>query len=84
MATRPQQQRSKALVDTLLEATARILERSGLEETSTNEIARVAGVSVGSLYQYFPSKEALVAALIERKVEMDFRELGEAVEKLLL
>jgi AcrR family transcriptional regulator len=78
----PQQQRSKAVVDTLLEATARILERSGLEETSTNEIARVAGVSVGSLYQYFPSKEALVAALIERKVELDLREIGGVVEKL--
>jgi len=78
----PQQKRSKVVVDTLLEATARILERSGLEETSTNEIARVAGVSVGSLYQYFPSKEALVAALIERKVELDMREVGEAVEKL--
>jgi AcrR family transcriptional regulator len=78
----PQQQRSKVVVDTLLEATARILERSGLEETSTNEIARVAGVSVGSLYQYFPSKEALVAALIERKVELDMREIGEAVAKL--
>ncbi|XXF77881.1 TetR/AcrR family transcriptional regulator [Myxococcaceae bacterium GXIMD 01537] len=65
----PQQQRSRSLVDTLLVATARILEEKGLTHTTTNEIARVAGVSVGSLYQYFPSKEALAVALIERQLE---------------
>ncbi|MCK1359852.1 TetR family transcriptional regulator [Bradyrhizobium sp. 199] len=60
------QARSRATVDALLEATARILVREGFEKTSTNRIAEIAGVSVGSLYQYFPSKEALVAAVIER------------------
>lgn len=40
--------------------------RDGYERTSTNKIAQVAGVSIGSLYQYFPSKEALVAAVIDR------------------
>ncbi len=49
-----------------MEATARILIREGFGNASTNRIAEVAGVSVGSLYQYFPSKEALVAALIDR------------------
>jgi len=63
------QARSRATVDALLEATARILVREGFEKTSTNRIAEVAGVSVGSLYQYFPSKEALVAAVIERHNE---------------
>jgi AcrR family transcriptional regulator len=53
-------------VDALLEATARILVREGFDKASTNRIAEVAGVSVGSLYQYFPGKEALVAAVIER------------------
>ncbi|HVI58539.1 MAG TPA: TetR/AcrR family transcriptional regulator [Luteimonas sp.] len=53
-------------VDALVEATARILLREGFDKTSTNRIAEVAGVSVGSLYQYFPCKEALVAAVIER------------------
>ena len=60
------QQRSRATVDALVEATARILVREGFDKASTNRIAKVAGVSVGSLYQYFPGKEALVAAVIER------------------
>jgi AcrR family transcriptional regulator len=60
------QRRSRLTVNSLLEATARILIKEGYDKASTNRIAEVAGVSVGSLYQYFPSKEALVAALIDR------------------
>lgn len=60
------QERSRATVDALIEATARILVREGFEGASTNRIAAQAGVSIGSLYQYFPSKEALVAAVIDR------------------
>lgn len=60
------QERSRATVDALVEATARILVKEGFDKASTNRIAEVAGVSVGSLYQYFPGKEALVAAVIER------------------
>lgn len=63
------QERSRATVDALVEATARVLVREGFEKTSTNRIAEIAGVSVGSLYQYFPSKEALVATVIERHNE---------------
>ncbi|WP_439409928.1 TetR/AcrR family transcriptional regulator [Bradyrhizobium sp. DASA03076] len=63
------QQRSRATVDALVEATARILVKDGFEKTSTNRIAEIAGVSIGSLYQYFPSKEALVAAVIDRHNE---------------
>jgi AcrR family transcriptional regulator len=63
------QARSRATVDALVEATARILVREGFEKASTNRIAEVAGVSVGSLYQYFPGKEALVAAVIDRHNE---------------
>jgi AcrR family transcriptional regulator len=60
------QQRSCATVDALVEATARILVKEGFDKASTNRIAEVAGVSVGSLYQYYPGKEALVAAVIDR------------------
>jgi AcrR family transcriptional regulator len=69
-ATKPRknasQERSRATVDALIEATARILVREGFDKASTNRIAEVAGVSVGSLYQYYPSKEALVATVIDR------------------
>lgn len=78
------QKRSHLTVNALLEATARILVREGFDKASTNRIAAVAGVSVGSLYQYFPSKEALVAALIDRhnqEVMKSVRaELTEAVD----
>ena len=60
------QERSRLTVDALLEATTRILIKEGYDRASTNRIAEVAGVSIGSLYQYFPSKEALVAAVVER------------------
>src|SRR5262245_5797295 len=60
------QGRSRLTVDAILEATARILMKEGYDRASTNKIAAEAGVSIGSLYQYFPSKEALVAAVSER------------------
>jgi len=62
------QERSKATVDALLAATARVLVKEGYDHASTNKIAEAAGVSIGSLYQYFPSKEALVAAVIENHI----------------
>jgi AcrR family transcriptional regulator len=66
---RPSQDRSRATVDAILEATARILVREGYEALSTNRVAADAGVSIGSLYQYFPNKEALIAALSERHLD---------------
>jgi AcrR family transcriptional regulator len=63
---KPRQGRSQATVETILDATARVLCTTGYDRASTNRIALAAGVSVGSLYQYFPSKEALVAALAAR------------------
>jgi len=63
------QERSRLTVDALLEATARVLIKEGYDRASTNRIAEVAGVSIGSLYQYFPSKEALVAAVIDRHTQ---------------
>jgi AcrR family transcriptional regulator len=83
------QARARATVEALITATARILVKEGFDKASTNRIAEVAGVSVGSLYQYFPSKEALVAAVIERHqqeimqtVHAELAEvLGQPVEK---
>jgi AcrR family transcriptional regulator len=74
------QERSRATVDALIEATARVLIKQGYDRASTNKIAAVAGVSIGSLYQYFPSKEALVAAVIERHT----KDLSQVVRDTLL
>jgi len=63
----PRQARSLATVEVILAAAARVLSRESLAGFNTNRIAEVAGVSVGSLYQYFPNKTALVVALIERE-----------------
>ena len=62
----PRQRRAKETVDAILEATARILMEDGYDKCSTNRVAKRAGVSVGSLYQYFPSKEALVLEVFRR------------------
>ena len=66
---RPRQARSRDTVDAILAATARVLVKVGFDGLTTNGVAEAAGVSIGSLYQYFPNKEALVAALIEHHVE---------------
>ena len=62
---KPKQRRSQETVDAILEATAQVLVTHGYEKASTNRIAKKAGVSVGSIYQYFGNKEALVTALAE-------------------
>jgi AcrR family transcriptional regulator len=59
----PRQERAKATVDAILRAAAHILRADGYDGLSTNRVAKKAGVSIGSLYQYFPSKESLVLAL---------------------
>jgi len=75
------QSRSQATVETLLDATARVLTREGYDRASTNRIAAVAGVSVGSLYQYFPNKEALVAALVARHNREMLQLIRDALEE---
>jgi AcrR family transcriptional regulator len=64
----PKQGRAQHTVDSILQATQAILAKEGYERASTNYIAEYAGVSIGSLYQYFPSKEAIVASLVEKTV----------------
>jgi AcrR family transcriptional regulator len=60
----PGQARSRETVGVILEASARILESDGIRGFNTNVIAAKAGVSIGSLYQYFPNKDSIVLALI--------------------
>jgi AcrR family transcriptional regulator len=62
----PRQDRSQHTVDAILTATKALVVKHGLDALNTNRVARVAGVSIGSLYQYFPSKRALVAELRRR------------------
>lgn len=64
MRKKPQQERSRQMVEALVEATARIIAKRGLDGTTTPLIAEEAGVSVGSLYQYFDGKDALISALL--------------------
>lgn len=63
----PSQPRSTHTVEVMLEGAAHILEQHGLDGYTTNAIAARAGVSIGSLYQYFPTKDAVTVALIERE-----------------
>lgn len=77
----PQQSRSQVTCDAILEAAARILETGGAEHLTTNHVAERAGVSVGSLYQYFPGKQAIIAGLIRQMRQdmlVDFQEAADA------
>lgn len=61
------QSRARQTIDAILEASARIVYREGLPQLTTNRIAEIAGVSIGSLYQYFPGKDAVLHALVQRE-----------------
>ena len=65
----PKQRRSRETVDAVLGAVVKILKRDGIDAITTNRIATVAGVSIGSVYQYFPDKRAIFTALHDRHVE---------------
>ena len=78
---RPRQVRATATVSAVIEAAAHILEGQGLSAFNTNAVAAKAGVSIGSLYQYFPGKDAILAALIRRESEAFDRALGQALDR---
>lgn len=63
----PKQARAKATVEAVLDAGARILVEAGYAAANTNLIAETAGISIGSLYEYFPGKEAIFAELRRRE-----------------
>ncbi|MGY6252744.1 TetR/AcrR family transcriptional regulator [Paraburkholderia caledonica] len=70
----PQQSRAQQTVATILEAAALVLEVKGSDGLNTNLVAQRAGVSVGTLYQYFPNKDALIVALSKRELAVFFAE----------
>ena len=63
---RPSQERSRKTMETILDAAVRVFAELGFTGGTTNHIARSAGISVGSLYQYFPNKDAILVGLMER------------------
>jgi len=65
---RPRQRRALETVEAILDSVTRVLKREGAEAITTNRIAEVAGVSIGSVYQYFPDKRAILVALHERHI----------------
>lgn len=75
---KPNQARSRQTVEWILEAAARVFRREGFDAT-TNRIAEAAGVSIGTLYEYFPNKQSLLAALAARHVEVATRGIDEAL-----
>ena len=77
----PQQSRAEQTVATILEAAARVLETKGMEGMNTNLVAQRAGVGVGSLYQYFPNKDALIVALSKREGAVFFAEAAGALSE---
>jgi AcrR family transcriptional regulator len=67
----PRQRRAEDTVAILLDATERVVSKSGFHAATTNAIAKVAGVSIGTLYHYFPTKEALVSGVVHRMWEAE-------------
>ncbi|WP_343591738.1 TetR/AcrR family transcriptional regulator [Paracidovorax wautersii] len=77
----PTQERALQTIETIFGATAQIVEQQGEVAVTTNRIAEVAGFSIGTLYQYFPSKEAILLAMVERernRVQQEIQQLLDA------
>lgn len=66
---KPTQARSEETIEIVFEATARILQTQGLSEFNTNAVAKLAGISIGTLYQYFPNKNAILIAMARRELD---------------
>ena len=78
----PSQERSRLTVERILDAAARIFHEQGYAGATTNDIADEAGLSIGSLYQYFPNKDALLAALTKRHITTTTSSLADMIGKL--
>ena len=60
---KPKQLRSKLMFDNILKASTRVIEEVSFEKFTTNKVAEAAGISIGSLYQYFPNKQSILIEL---------------------
>jgi AcrR family transcriptional regulator len=78
----PKQARSEATVEAIVEAAAQVFELHGYAAGTTNRIAERAGVSIGSLYQYFPNKDAILVALVHRHLIESSAALEPHLERL--
>lgn len=78
----PRQDRSRRTVDRILDAATRIFDEQGYTGTSTNDIADEADVSIGSLYQYFPNKDAILVELTRRHIEQATRGLADVLQQV--
>src|SRR5690606_20859293 len=76
----PRQRRAWVTYNAMLDATARLLETGGFAQLTTNHVAQLAGVSIGSLYEYFPDKETLVAELTRRTIREILAEVGDGLK----
>lgn len=76
----PRQSRSRATVSVILDAAIRVLDREGLECLTTSRVAEVAGVSVGTLYQYFAHRDDIIDALQDRELERSAAMLQRVLE----
>ena len=79
---RPVQARSRETVAAILEAAAHVFAQRGVAGFTTNHVAVRAGVSIGSVYQYFPDKDALLAALVERDMQSAHDAMLAALQRL--
>jgi AcrR family transcriptional regulator len=75
----PKQERSRRMVELVFATTADLLQKEGLDKITTNRIAQECGISIGSLYQYFPNKQSLLLAMAETELRHAAAELREAV-----
>jgi AcrR family transcriptional regulator len=77
----PRQARAKATFESIVDAGARLLATRGYDALTTNHVAEAAGVAIGSLYEYFPDKETIVAEVARRTIRDVIGELAAALDQ---
>ncbi|MCB0421453.1 MAG: TetR/AcrR family transcriptional regulator [Bdellovibrionales bacterium] len=78
---KPSQKRSQILVKSILEATENLTNTLPISNITTAQIARIAGISVGSLYQYFPNKQAIIVALVEKYTQDSLNQIKQRLDQ---